>query len=247
FYPIHDLFDTLIIEKSDYFSFSCRGNLHISDDSNLVIKAVRLLEDITKQKLNVKIILEKNIPIGGGLGGGSSDAAATLLSLNKMFEIGFDYNRLLDLALELGSDVPFFLNPKPSIGKSRGEVLEEINFKMNGTMLIINPNIHISTKEAFQNIIPREPEYSYENIVKIWNENPSRIKQILRNDFEKNIFHKYSVIEQIKKELYKSGAIYALMSGSGSTVFGIFNDRESALIAINNFPNDYFKFIHLPG
>ena len=113
FYPLYDLCDIIQIKKSNEFKFACDEKSLSCDDSNLIVRTVELLEEHTKQKFDVDIYLQKNIPMGAGLGGGSSDAAATLISLNEMFSLGLDQQTMLDLALELGSDVPFFLKAKP--------------------------------------------------------------------------------------------------------------------------------------
>ena len=164
FYPICDLFDVLTFEQSDDFSFNCDVDELNSLEDNLVVKAKTLLEDETNKKLNIKINLQKNIPIGAGLGGGSSDAAATLISLNEMFTLNIPYDRLLELALQLGSDVPFFLKAKPAIGKSRGEILAIKEFEIPKYILLVNPRIHISTKEAFANITPQPSNLDYEHV-----------------------------------------------------------------------------------
>lgn len=246
FYPIHDLCDKLIIEKAGAFSFECDNPTITNDKSNLIVKAVRLLEEATDLRYNVKIILEKMIPIGGGLGGGSSDAATTLVCLNEMFSLGFTHSQLSDMALSIGSDVPFFVKPKPAFGESRGEILNAIDLSIDKPILIINPNIHISTKEAFQNITPAKPNYSYYDIPLFWNNDPTKLRTILVNDFESSIFKKYPEISNIKSGLYDGGAIYASLSGSGATVYGIYKTTNEAESAMNLFPENYFKFISLP-
>ena len=150
FYPIYDLYDELIFEDSNEFQF-------ISDQQfdNIIVKVVDLLEKHTKRKISIKITLKKNIPIGAGLGGGSSDAAAVLKTLNDLYELNLGENKLKEIALELGSDVPFFLKGKPAIGKSRGEDLSLLDLNIEHPILLVNPGINISTKEAFSQIIPR--------------------------------------------------------------------------------------------
>jgi 4-diphosphocytidyl-2-C-methyl-D-erythritol kinase len=241
------LHDILTFERSDKFEFYCDSESIPSDSSNLVVKAKNLLEQVTKRKIDVKISLSKNIPSQAGLGGGSSDAAATLLSLNEMFNLGLEYVQLIDLALQLGSDVPFFIKAKPAIGTSRGEILKHIKLEISGLILIINPHINISTKEAFNNISPSNQKFNYETAIKNSELNYFDLRLNLKNDFEKYVFEKYPEIAAIKTLLYREGALLSLMSGSGSTVFGIFPDLVTAESAIKSLPNEYFIFISHPN
>lgn len=246
FYPISDLFDLLIFESADKFSFECNTNSVPSDHSNLVVKAKNILEMVTEKRINVKITLNKQIPSQAGLGGGSSDAAATLISLNEMFRLGLTYEQLINLSLKLGSDVPFFIRSRPAIGTSRGEVLEYIDLEITDPILIINPRINISTKEAFQNIIPGYNSLDYRMIIKEDKLDYSMVKELVKNDFEDYVFNKYPEIGRIKESLYSFGAYFALMSGSGSTVYGIFPDNEMAEIAMSVFSRNYFCYLSIP-
>lgn len=246
FYPIVDLYDVLTFEMSDKFDFQCNTDTVPNDDSNLVVKAKNLLEKISGKKINVKINLEKNIPSQAGLGGGSSDAAAVLISLNEMFLLGLDYKKLIDLALQLGSDVPFFIKSKPAIGTSRGEVLEFIDLKITEPILIINPGINISTKEAFQNIVPNNSIIDFHSLVEKEKLNYDLVRSKVKNDFEKFVFRKYPEIEKIKSQLYQDGVLFALMSGSGSSVYGIFPDLSSAESAKPRYHKNHFCFLSNP-
>lgn len=246
FYPIHDLFDRLLFDPADKFIFECSDASLSTDESNLVVKAAEMIKNVIKQDINIKIYLEKNIPAGGGLGGGSSDAASTLVALNELLSAGLNYGQLKEMALKIGSDVPFFMNAKPSIGESRGELLKEIPFKIDKPILIVNPGIHISTKDAFENITPQKSEISFMQIIELWNKDYSRLRSVLKNDFENWVFSKYPEIGEIKQTLLDSGALIALMSGSGSTLFGIYENKVQADCAAKNLPENYFKFISLP-
>ncbi len=243
FYPIYDLCDTLIFEKSNHFIFDSNNIDLIKDHSNLIQRAHTSIENYCKKKINVKVFLDKKIPIGAGLGGGSSDAASTLLGLNEMFMLNIKEEKLLDLALELGSDVPFFIKSKPSIGSSRGEILQLSNNYIEKPIVIINPGIHISTKEAFTNITPKATSFNYNSFITNENINYSLLNNNLSNDFEKYVFSTYPEIKLIKTKLYENGALFSLMSGTGSTVYGIFDDLEKAKYAFDLFPSNYFKFI----
>jgi 4-diphosphocytidyl-2-C-methyl-D-erythritol kinase len=244
FYPISDLFDVLTFESSAKFEFLCEDTSIPCDENNLVVKAVRVMEKIKGTPINVKIKLIKKIPSQAGLGGGSSDAAAALISLNEMAKMNLNFDQLVDVALRLGSDVPFFIKAKPAIGKSRGELLEFVDLDITQPILIVNPRISISTKEAFQNIIPEETGFDFKSAII----NGKLVFSVLRknvfNDFEESIFRNHDEIKVIKETMYINGAEYSLMSGSGSTVFGIFPDMESAEKTKSLMPKKYICSIN---
>lgn len=246
FYPIVDLYDTLHFEKADRFEFFCNSDFIPKDETNLVVKAKNFLQEFTHSNLNVKITLEKRIPSQAGLGGGSSDAAVTLNFLNEIFELGLDHQKLIDLALKLGSDVPFFIDAKPSVGKSRGEILTQINLKIEEPILIVNPLIKISTKEAFQNISCDNTEIDFSVLINNGKLDYERLRENAKNDFENYVFNKYREIDSLKTILYDNGALFSLLSGSGSTVYGIFPNLDSAVNASQRVPAEYFVFISNP-
>lgn len=243
FYPIYDLCDKITFEKSDHFIFESNNADLVKDPNNLIQEAHSQLENLIKKKIKVKIHLEKNIPIGAGLGGGSSNAASALLGLNEMFELNLKEEKLLETALSLGSDVPFFIKSKPAVGTSRGEILQYSEIYIDKPILIINPGIHISTKDAFSNIKPKKSEFNYKYFLQNKNIDFEYLKENLKNDFEHYVFSIYPEIKGIKDNLYKHNALFTLMSGTGSTIFGIFDDLKSAQIAKNNFVIGHFKFI----
>ncbi|REJ82401.1 MAG: 4-(cytidine 5'-diphospho)-2-C-methyl-D-erythritol kinase [Bacteroidetes bacterium] len=173
----------------------------------------------------VKSHLHKIVPIGAGLGGGSADAAHTLLLLNKLFRLGMSDSDLESIAAELGSDCPFFIKNKAVIASGRGEIFEPLNLKLKNYFLtIVKPRVHVSTAEAYSGIQPRKPAVSLKELIRLpidsWKENIS-------NDFEDVIFNKYPSVAKIKQNLYKLGAVYASMSGSGSAVYGIFKEEKN--------------------
>ena len=235
FYPIKDLYDELIFEDSNEFQF----NSELSFD-NIILRAVLALEQYTNEKISIKISLKKNIPMGAGLGGGSSNAAGTLTTLNNVCKLNLTTNELKEIALKLGSDIPYFLQNKPAIGKSRGESLTNIDLKIAQPILLVNPGIHISTQEAFSKITPKSSDFNYKNLLNIPVE---KYREYIVNDFEQPIFQKFSEIKNIKDMLYSNGAFFASMSGTGSTVYGIFQDNSTAENASKFFPNNYFTFI----
>ena len=219
FYPI-PLTDILEIIPSSEFSFSQSGiPLPGTPEENLCVKAYRLLaSDFDMDQ--VKIHLHKVIPVGAGLGGGSSDAAITLRLLNAIFDLKISVPKLKDYAAQLGSDCSFFIEDIPMIGRGRGENLTPVSLPLNGLhVLLVKPDIYIATQEAYAGISPQQPPRTLEGIlnlpVKEW-------RTELKNDFEDSIFKKFPEIGRIKDKMYSLGAIYASMSGSGSSVFGIF-------------------------
>ena len=242
FYPIN-LFDELTFEKSDTFQFTSNNTDLEHDKNNLIIKAKDLLESYTGKKLKTKISLDKHIPVGAGLGGGSSNCATTLLSLNELFNLKIEIDDLKKLALQLGSDVPFFLNPKPSLASSRGEILKVIELKINFPILIVNPGIHISTKWAFDNLKIVTQQFSIDKLFFESYFSFETLKEKVTNDFENIVFNHYPEIANLKSKMFELGAIFSLMTGTGSTVFGIFKNINDAVKAKSKF-NQYFSAIH---
>ena len=202
---------------------------------NLCVKAYQLLKQDYPDLPPVKMHLHKAIPTGAGLGGGSADAAFTLQLLNDYFKLGISTDQLLHYALLLGSDCPFFILNKPAYATGRGELLKPVSVDLTGyTLVIINPRIHVPTAKAFAGIRPALPEKSLKEIIA---QPVSSWAEELVNDFEKPIFYQYPEIAAIKDELYRAGAVYASMSGSGSTVYGLFTDGKPLIL---NLPPDYF-------
>lgn len=221
FYPV-PWTDILEVIPSDQLKFTSSGTRIPGDPAdNLCLKAYRLL----KRDFNldpVQIHLHKIIPTGAGLGGGSGDAAFTLIILNKLFSLSMSEHQMISYTTQLGSDCSFFLNDKPQIGTGRGEVLSVANVNLKGKFLVIvKPEVHVSTQEAYEGCKPKPSEVPFRQVVE--NIPFSQWKGVLQNDFEKTVFRKYPAIEKIKVHLYAKGATYASMSGSGSAVFGIFN------------------------
>jgi len=243
FYPIN-LFDQLTFTKSNSFSFSSNSEVLNKIPDNLILKANELLEEHADKKFNVSIHLEKNIPIGAGMGGGSSDCAAALIGINELFNLDLSLSKLNEFAQQLGSDVSFFLNPKPSFGASKGELLKEINFRIPHPILIVNPGVHISTKEVYERITLKNSEYSLMDIIKSNKINFFDFKGKVTNEFETLVFEEYPELNEIKSELYYLGSIFALMTGTGSTMFGIFPSDESVSKANEVFQKKYFTFVH---
>ncbi|OFX56595.1 MAG: 4-(cytidine 5'-diphospho)-2-C-methyl-D-erythritol kinase [Bacteroidetes bacterium GWA2_30_7] len=232
FAPI-DLCDILEFVEAKEFKFTTSG-LEIDGESsnNLCIKAYNLLKQDYKIP-NIEIHLHKVIPFGAGLGGGSSDAAFLIKGLNKLFELNISIEKQKELALQLGSDCPVFIENEAVYASGRGEIFTEIDFFHYYKIVIIKPNIFISTKEAFSLIKPKERKVSLLNLY-----DKFKIEWIneIENDFEKPIFQKYPLLSQIKEQMYKHGAKYASMSGSGSAVYGLFEtEPDLKLFGNQNF------------
>jgi 4-diphosphocytidyl-2-C-methyl-D-erythritol kinase len=241
--PITDAMEIITPEKSiakEQIEFSSSGlPIDGSTENNLCIKAYKLLKKDFPQLAAIKMHLHKAIPMGAGLGGGSADAAFTLKLLNNKFNLGLSTNQLIKYALHLGSDCPFFIINKPCFAMGRGEVLEEINLDLSTyKLLIINPAIHINTGWAFSQLKLSGPLESLKTII----EQPiDEWKDKLINDFEEPVLSAYPQLKDLKNLLYNSGAIYAAMSGSGSTFYGIF--KKLTQINILNFPAGYYTRI----
>ncbi len=223
FYPV-PFTDILEIIPSDVLTFTSTGNaIPGNTHDNLCLKAYDLLQ----KEFNigdVHIHLHKIIPTGAGLGGGSSDAASTLLLLNSIFDLTLSENELAAFASQLGSDCTFFIYEQAMLGTGRGEILRPLPVSLAGKYLVlVHPNIHVSTAEAFADIIPQQPSSPLSTLLL---DNPlHEWRNVVMNDFEVSIFKKHPAIQSIKDSLYEAGALYASMSGSGSTVYGIFNEE----------------------
>ncbi len=222
FFPI-PLYDALEIIESDTFSFHTYGlNIPGSEGSNLCIKAYEVL----KQDHNlppVAIHLLKKIPMGAGLGGGSADGAFSLVLINQLFELGIDIPTLEKYALELGSDCPFFVENTTAIAEGKGEVLESFRLDLKGYFIAVQPSeIHITTKEAYGGVTPQKAE---SGILKILSKPMTEWRDLLINDFEASIFMDHPELAQTKEAMYDAGAVYASMTGSGSSVYGLFEER----------------------
>ena len=223
-YPI-PLTDIIEIVPSGEFNLTVSGDFSAGDNpkDNTCVKAYNLLQD--KYKLPpVHIFLHKLIPVGAGLGGGSSDATRVLLMLNEMFTLGMSMEELEEQAKKIGSDCPFFVQGKPSIATGTGTTLEEFPLTLTGWyLLLIKPDFNISTEEAYQNIRPdSENKDTIKNLLK---EPVKTWKGRLKNDFEDTIFPLYTELNTLKDNLYLQGAVYASMSGSGSSVYGLFENK----------------------
>ena len=220
--PIEDALEIHVLNNSTDKKFSLhQAGMEITGDAedNLVVKAYLLLD----KEFNlppVDIHLYKHIPSGAGLGGGSSDAAFMLKLLNERFELKLTDEKLEEYAATLGADCAYFIKNTPTYAEGIGNIFSPLSLSLKGyQILLVKPDIFVSTREAFSLVRPHEPEYSLKEII---THPVSEWKEQMVNDFEASAFPQYPVIGEIKEELYKNGAIYAAMSGSGSSVFGLF-------------------------
>ena len=239
FYPValNDILEIITAPPSDEAIIYSYSGLNIGGEkeNNLCIKASSLLKKDFPTLPHVKLHLHKTIPMGAGLGGGSADGAFTLTMLNEKYQLNISTQQLQIYAAALGSDGPFFIINQPAYATGRGELLETTNVNLSTyRIILVNPGIHINTAWAFSQITPAIPVQSIKAIIA---QPITTWKDELKNDFENPVFEKYPEIKDIKDELYKQGALYAAMSGSGSTVFGIFE----TLPPTNLFPDrNYF-------
>jgi 4-diphosphocytidyl-2-C-methyl-D-erythritol kinase len=225
FYPI-PFTDILEAVHAPEFEFKTTGiRIEGEPEDNLCVKAYRLLA-ADYPIPPIYLHLHKAIPAGAGLAGGSSDAAHTLLLLNKKFNLDISHEKLSMYALQLGSDCPFFLHQQPMMGSGRGEELKPTNISLNGYVIaLVMPVMLISTQKAFEGVEPKTPLVPISDIlarpVDVW-------KDQLVNDFELSIFPQYTALAEIKGKLYQLGAVYASLTGTGSVVYGIFREGLNA-------------------
>ncbi len=228
-----DLYDTITLRRieGDIIVVSCNNNSVPEDENNLVYRAAELIQRHIKVDKGLLIKIDKHIPVSAGLGGGSSNAAVTLLGLNRLWDLGLKKDKLIDLAKLLGSDVPFFIFGTRAIGRGRGEELQPLSSGERIPIVLVNPNLSLSTSWVYKNLNLRLT--NKENSINLLTPLLERgeIKKIGRyifNDLESSAIKRFPVIKDIKDKLWSLGAVCSMMSGSGSTVFGIFTDYNIA-------------------
>lgn len=230
FYPIA-LRDALeaIHSTSEGIQFSSTGlTIDGNADSNLCVKAYRLLQKEYPSIAPLQMHLHKAIPMGAGLGGGSADGAFALQLINEVCHLGLTHEQLLSYALQLGSDCPFFLYNKPCFATGRGETMQPVSVDLSAWyFVLVNPGIQISTRQAFAQIQPKIPGKPIHEIIQ---QPIATWQQELVNDFEASVLPQHPTIRDIKETLYASGAVYASMTGTGSTVYGIFPKERKPLL-----------------
>ncbi len=225
FYPISwkDALEALPAKRTEinFSGLSVPGN----PSDNLVLKALTLLEQKSKQNLKANIHLHKVIPMGAGLGGGSADGAFALRLFNDLFELKIPLDELMELAAQLGSDCPFFVENRPVLAYDRGIFFREIDLSLNGYFIVcVNPGIHIGTAEAYSSIQPGKPSDMLADLIQLPVE---QWEGRISNDFEKPMLQRYPLLRKVKDGLYELGAVYASMTGSGSTFYGLFKEEPN--------------------
>ena len=238
FYPV-PLEDALEItlSKSEEVPFTLHpSGMSVAGElnDNLVVKAYLLLANFFDLP-PIDIHLYKAIPSGAGLGGGSADAAFMLTLLNKKFNLNLSMEKLEEYATKLGADCAFFIQNRPTFAKGIGNLFSPIQLSLKGyKIVIVKPDIFVSTREAFSLIIPRKPKIALTEVI---SRPPTEWKELMTNDFEQSVFALYPAIENIKKELYNKGALYSSMSGSGASVYGLFTPNTP--LPEMNFGNSF--------
>jgi 4-diphosphocytidyl-2-C-methyl-D-erythritol kinase len=217
------LCDALEVLESSADSLRVYGiSDRVSIRDNLVLRSLALLRERV-QIPPVSMYLLKGIPTGAGMGGGSSDAAFTLITLNRMFNGKLTDEELAVFALKLGSDVPFFIHGKPVMASGRGELMKPVDLSLGGYhILVIKPDIHSSTADAYRQVTCTHASSGIEEILA---KPPNNWRNVLANQFEGPLFKKFPILQEIKEEIYSMGALYASMSGSGSALYGIFQEE----------------------
>ena len=238
FYPVYGLHDVLDIEVAnggqDIELTTDNIQIDCSSDDNLVVRCYRQMRARHPQVGSVRVHLTKNIPFGAGLGGGSSDAAHTAVALNELFRLGLNKKQLAEEVRSLGADCPFFIYNTPCFAEGIGDRLTPISLSMSGMRLVmVKPPVNVSTREAYSGLNPDgkpghyAPDYSD--------------YRTYTNDFESTIFAAHPMLADIKQQLTDAGACYAAMSGSGSTIFGLFeNNAESGACTDNRLKDKDF-------
>ena len=240
-----DLFDDLFFEKSDEIELI--SDLKIPPEDNLVYRAAVLLKKYSSYRGGAKIILKKYIPQAAGLGGGSSDAAYTLLGLNRLWELRLETKTIAGLASEIGSDVPFFIYGMFSIVQGRGEKVRALKNGSSVAMLLVKPDIAVPASWAYSSY--RAAKLTKKHIdIKLFcqflgKKDFTSLRSMISNDLEKPVIDKYHAVEDIKKTLIESGAVISSMSGSGPAVFGVFNSAEQAASASKNMGANWCRVV----
>jgi 4-diphosphocytidyl-2-C-methyl-D-erythritol kinase len=224
--PVKGLADVVEIEaaEGEDVEFSQSGIVvDCPAERNLVVRAARLMQERYGVG-GIRIMLDKRVPFGAGLGGGSSDATAVVVAVNDIYNLGLDKPTLAALAAELGSDTPFFVYNTPQLCEGRGEIMSPVDVDLRGLWLVVAKplNDSVSTKEAYSGIKPNMPA---ENLTELLQRDKREWQGSVVNDFEPHIFAAHPIIGALKQSMLDAGALYAAMSGSGSAVFGLFAEQ----------------------
>lgn len=225
-FPVRELYDILDIERADS-GVVFRGEGIVVDcpeDKNLCVRAARLMQERYGVG-GVEITLDKRVPFGAGLGGGSADATVVIMAINDLYNLNLEKPTLASLAAELGSDTPFFVYNRAMLCEGRGEIMSPVDIDLKGLWLVVaKPEGGVSTAEAYRGVKPRVPEVRLTELlmqpIEDW-------QGSVTNDFEPHILVAHPEIAELKDYLLSEGAVYASMSGSGSAVFGLFKEQPN--------------------
>ncbi len=241
---LHDILRFESSEKIEIIS-----NLNIPPEENYIYKAAMLLKKTYSVRNGIRIILEKNIPMAAGLGGGSTDAACTLIGLNRVWRLGIPDKELMDLSFKLGSDVPFFLAGNAALVEGFGEKVTPVEMKKSSTLLIVKPSISVSTAWAYsaydKNMKLTKKDIDIKLFIQALNDNNfAKLATLADNELEPAVISSYPVIKELKKKLIESGALFSSMTGSGSAVYGVFHDIQRAKKASEVFNSEWCKIVN---
>jgi 4-diphosphocytidyl-2-C-methyl-D-erythritol kinase len=242
-----ELHDTISLEKQQRnWSIKINDSTIPTDESNTCIQAYLAVKQLFPKIDGISITLNKSIPSGAGLGGGSSNAAATLIGLRELYNLSLNNKELSEIAVKIGADVPFFILGGTQIGDGIGDVLLKINKPIIGFYLLVIPNIFISTAWAYKALKKHLKDDTDRPNFAHFLEGNNLSKAIFDNDFERIVIPTYPKIGEIKEGLLEAGASYASLSGSGSTVFGIYDDEARAKQAESHFQKQYHALLTRP-
>ncbi len=232
-----DLFDELTFESSDCIEVVSTDAAAPGGEANLCHRAASLLHETTGCRKGVRISLTKRIPVGAGLGGGSSDAAVVLQELPRFWDAEVDPARITGLALRLGSDVPYFLGVSSALAYGRGEILEYFLLDVPFTVLLCCPEVRVSTSWAYRQVVPRAADgrTDLKSLLLRGMKDPRLLREEIVNDFERAVCSAYPEVSRIKERMLAEGAVFASMSGSGSAVYGLFENSSSAAESADRF------------
>jgi 4-diphosphocytidyl-2-C-methyl-D-erythritol kinase len=224
--------EIVLMPKTDDITVKVEGADLPTGQENLVYRAAQLVLSRSPENIGVHILLRKNIPVGAGLGGGSSDAATAMTGLNRLFNLGFSDPELMELGSGLGADIPFFLSGGPALAEGIGERLTPLP-KWKYYLLLVYPRIHISTGWAYENLnfqLTKKTDYNKIHPLCYQKKDMDLLCQGLKNDFEPSVIREYPVIQKIKGGLIQCGALGSLMTGSGACVFGLFAKKSDSIL-----------------
>lgn len=244
-----NLFDGIIFEESNDIVLKTNIRGLPSGKNNFCTQAATMLKEQCGVSKGVRIFLNKLIPLGSGLGGGSSDAAAVLSYLPKFWGIEVTKEKLNSIAINIGSDVPYFLEQGAAYATGRGEKLEYFKLDIPYWILLIYPNVSVSTAWAYQNLKMKsnKNDRSLKDLIQDYIHLPNKLDEYIKNDFETLVFEKYPQVKKLKLSLFESGADFVQMSGSGSSVYAFYKDEHAAKTSELEFSKDYKAFLTQPN